>query len=215
MENLADTSIISKNVAQLDATIASTPGAREPFTLELVRDWHRTIHAGTKHVPRAEYIGSFRGEGSIHLRVYSVGFGKFDGAPPLTVGGHLRLFEGEIVAALAKWDKTMPALADVTPSRLNTVLEDLAVLYATWLRIHPLADGNGRTARVLVNWVMARYGQPLVLPGRPVTDKDGLLAATSPAIPAVKPNYKPLVNHLRRRLKAARAAAARGLETKI
>lgn len=215
VENPADTPIINANVARLDATIASTPGARDPFTLELVRDWHRTIHEGTAHVPRREYIGNFRGEGSIHLRNYGVAFGldpatggRFDGAPPLTVAGHLALFEAEMVAAIAKWDATMPTLADVTLSRLNVVLEDLAVLYATWIRIHPLADGNGRTARVLVNWVMARYGQPLILPGRPVADKETLHTATTPAVPAATSNTRPLVNHLRRRLKAARAAAA-------
>ena len=214
LENPADTPIINANVAQLDATIAATPGGREPFSLDLVREWHRTIQSGTKHVPRTEYIGGFRGEGSIHLRNYGVEFGvnpatggRFEGAPPLTVPGHLAAFEVEMTAALAKWDAIMPTLADVTLSRLNTVIEEMAVLYARWIRIHPLADGNGRTARVLLNWVMVRYGQPLILPGRPVSDRDGLAAATAPAIPATASNIRALVNHLRRRLKAVRSSA--------
>lgn len=215
MENPADTPVINANVAQLDAAIAAAPGAREPFTLELVREWHRAIHAGAAHIPRLEYVGSFRGEGSLHLRTYGVGFGsdprtggKFHGAAPDTVAGHLAAFEADMVAAVVKWDGIMPTLEDVTLSRLNTVIEDVAVLYATWIRIHPFADGNGRTARVFLNWVMARYGQPLVLPGRPVSDRDGLVAATAPAIPEATSNVRPLVNHLRRRLKSARAAAA-------
>lgn len=214
VENPADTPIINANVAQLDAAIAASPGARDPFTLDLVREWHRAIHAGTAHVPRGEYIGGFRGEGSIHLRNYGVEFGlnpatggRFDGAAPLTVAGHLAAFGAEMVAALAKWDAIMPTLADVSLSRLNTVIEDVAALYAKWIRIHPFADGNGRTARVLLNWVMVRYGQPLILPGRPVADRDGLVAATTPAVPAATQNLRPLVNHLRRRLKAARGTA--------
>lgn len=214
VENPADTPIINANVAQLDATIAAYPGARDAFSLDLAREWHRAIHAGTAHVPRAEYVGGFRGEGSIHLRNYGVEFGlspatggRFDGAPPLTVAGHLAAFEAEMVAALVRWDAIMPTLAEVSLSRLNTVIEDVAVLYVTWIRIHPFADGNGRTARVLLNWVMVRYGQPLILPGRPVADRDGLVAATAPAVPAATQNVRPLVNHLRRRLKAARAAA--------
>lgn len=217
VEDPTDTPIINANVARLDAAIASSPGTRAPFSLELIRDWHRAIHFGTAHVPRDEYIGNFRGEGSIHLRNYGVGFGqnpatggRFDGSPPSMVGKHLAAFEAEMVAATAKWDAIMPTLADVTLSRLNTVIEDVAVLYATWIRIHPLADGNGRTARVMLNWVMVRYGQPLILPGRPVLDRDGLVAATSPAVPAAASNVRPLVNHLRRRLKNVRAAAANG-----
>lgn len=214
MENPADTAVINANVAQLDATIAATPGSREAFTIDLFREWHRAIHAGVQHVPRPEYIGGFRGEGSVHLRNYGVEFGmnrattgRFDGAPPLTVASHLASFESQMIAALARWDAIMPTLADVSLSRLNTVIEDVAALYATWIRIHPFADGNGRTARVLMNWVMVRYGQPLILPGRPVSDRDGLVAATTPAVPAATSNVRPLVNHLRRRLKAARAAA--------
>lgn len=213
-EHPDDTAVINANVAQLDLDIATTRGTREPFTLDVVRDWHRRIHQGTKHVPRAEYIGGFRGEGSIHLLTYTAAFGQdpatgaqFNGAHPATVADHLAAFEQEMVAALAKWDAHIPTLAEATMSRLNVVVEDAASLYATWIRIHPFADGNGRSARVLLNWLMARYGQPLILPGRPVADRDGLVAAMTPAIPAASSNLRPLVNHLRRRLKAARAAA--------
>jgi len=214
VEHSADTAIINANVARLDLKLAATPGVRDPFSLDLVRGWHSSIHEGTQHVPRAEYIGGFRGEGSLHLRNYGVAFGnnpatggRFEGSPPLRVAHHLAEFEREMNLALAKWDALIPTMAAATLSRMNIVIQDVARLYASWIRIHPFADGNGRTARVLVNWLMVRYGQPLILPGRPVADRDRLVAATTPAVPASTEDVKPLVNHLRKRLKAARAAA--------
>lgn len=52
--------------------------------------------------------------------------------------------------------------------------------------------------------MLARYWQPLILPGRPPPDRDALIAATSPALSEATATYKPLVNHLRRRLTNAR-----------
>ena len=217
VEHSADIPLINANVARLDLDLAAKPGVRDPFSLDLVRGWHRRIHEGTQHVPRDEYIGGFRGEGSLHLRNYGVAFGsnpatggRFDGAPPLRVAHHLAEFEREMNLSLAKWDALIPTMEAATLSRMNIVIQDVARLYASWIRIHPFADGNGRTARVLLNWLMARYGQPLILPGRPVADRDGLIAATAPAVSAATEDDRPLINHLRKRLKAARADAASG-----
>lgn len=210
VEDPRDTPIINKNVALLDALLTSQLGHRDPFTLDLPRAWHTAIHAGCAHIPRPEYVGHYRGEPLGHIRVYDnrFGHGRFLGAAHGEVLARLQALEVGVQQKLAAWDHRIRTAGDATPARLNPVIEGLAVLYATWLRIHPFADGNGRTARVLANWVVTRYWQPPILPGRPVADADDLVAATSPAIPEAKPNYRPLELHLRRRLKDARAAAA-------
>jgi len=47
-------------------------------------------------------------------------------------------------------------------------IEAVATHDATWLRIHPFTDGNGRAARVLANWMLARYWHPAgTVTGRP------------------------------------------------
>jgi hypothetical protein len=40
------------------------------------------------------------------------------------------------------------------------VLTYCAALHGNWVRIHPFANGNGRTARLWANWAALRYGLP-------------------------------------------------------
>ena len=55
--------------------------------------------------------------------------------------------------------------------------EKLAVTHLTFERIHPFADGNGRTGRVLLSYELLRNDQlPLVIPQNSRTDYFRLLA---------------------------------------
>lgn len=208
LEDDRDTSTINKNVANLDAALAANLGHRGAFTLDLPRSWHTDIHAGCLHIPHPGYVGHFRGEpGLAHVDNFFGEGGKFRGAPAGEVLDRLAALESEVQSKIAVWDERIAVPEDATLSRLNPVVEGLAQSYATWLRIHPFADGNGRTGRVMANWVATRYWQPPVLPGRPVGDADGLRIATTPAIQESTADYRPLELHLRRRLKDARAAA--------
>ncbi len=205
-EHPDDTKVIARNVARLDAEIQAQPGSREAFTLALPLQWHTQIHAGCTHVPVPEYVGHYRGSALPHLENCPVFFGPFTGNAAGEVARELSAFENGLQGTLTRLDAALPDAAAATPSRLNVVLEAMASHYATWLRIHPFADGNGRTARILANWVMVRYWQPLILPGRPTLDAGSLHVATTPAIQSK--DYRLLVIHLRKRLKGARAAAA-------
>jgi hypothetical protein len=49
------------------------------------------------------------------------------------------------------------------PSRhldVAAIVRLCAYAHAEWIRIHPFANGNGRTARILANWLAVRYGLP-------------------------------------------------------
>jgi len=50
---------------------------------------------------------------------------------------------------------------------LNAILELAAWAHAEWVRIHPFANGNGRTARLWANSIMLRYSLPPVVRLRP------------------------------------------------
>lgn len=210
-ELAADTAIINRNVAQLDAQMQAMKGHRDPFTLDLVRQWHRDVHAGCANVPIASYVGNFRGTSGWPLQAYPVamtdehGRLQFHGTPPADVLGAVSTFEAEVQETLDLFDERITAPAEATTSRLNNLLDPLARHYADWIRIHPFADGNGRTGRLLVNWILVRYHQPLVFPGRPVPDRTGLARATAPAL-STPPNHRALIRHLRSRLADARTA---------
>jgi Fic family protein len=51
--------------------------------------------------------------------------------------------------------------------RLAAVVQLAGLAHGEWVRIHPFANGNGRTARLWVAWVAARYGLPLFLRLKP------------------------------------------------
>ena len=55
-----------------------------------------------------------------------------------------------------------------------------AILHAEFIRIHPFADGNGRTARLLMNYELIRNGYPSVI--IKARDKEGYIKALNHAI---------------------------------
>lgn len=46
-------------------------------------------------------------------------------------------------------------------------MELAALAHGEWVRIHPFANGNGRTARTWANWIAARYGLPMFVSVKP------------------------------------------------
>jgi len=56
---------------------------------------------------------------------------------------------------------------DLDADGLAAVLDLAAWAHAEWVRIHPFANGNGRTARVWANLILVRYGIPPAVRLRP------------------------------------------------
>lgn len=206
-QHAGDELVIAANVAKIDAEVQAAQGHREQFTLAVPLEWHSRIHEGCTSVPVEYYVGHYRGETYVHLLKTDVSFAHFNGAPAGEVAARLSQLEVQIQATLTRFDAEIASSVEGTKPRLNKLIDELAKHYAGWLRIHPFVDGNGRTARILVNWVLARYWQPLILPGRPPTDKASLVSATTPALAERGADYRPLGTHLRNRLYAQRKAA--------
>lgn len=56
---------------------------------------------------------------------------------------------------------------ELTTVQLHGVLTLGAVLHGEWVRIHPYANGNGRTARLWANWTALRYALPPLVTIKP------------------------------------------------
>lgn len=76
-----------------------------------------------------------------------------------------------------------PALMNDLISWYNTavetsvldVIELAALFHYRYIRIHPFEDGNGRIARLLVNFILCRYGYPMIVV--PSKTKEAYLSA--------------------------------------
>ncbi|WP_050603695.1 Fic family protein [Ruegeria sp. 6PALISEP08] len=138
---------------------------RAVFDGDTLKDWHRIMMRGltTRNVA---YVGAFRGEPgleNVHVRV-----GNLEGTDPSLVGNQVKSYFDRLNRALNALDGKIPrASRPQNTDELNAVLQLCAWAHAEWIRIHPFANGNGRTARFLANCIAQRYMLPPFVRVRP------------------------------------------------
>ncbi|MGH2873041.1 MAG: Fic family protein [Solirubrobacteraceae bacterium] len=160
----ADAPKIAANAAKVLSRIASAADQREFPTVALAQQWHRDLYDGIAR-PFDYYAGEFRDsdENFPDLIGYEVQVGGVLGVPAAQVPQALHRFELGAQTAAAQLDAVIAVGADpsgMMPAELHGVLTYCAVLHGNWVRIHPFANGNGRTARLWANWAALRYGLP-------------------------------------------------------
>jgi hypothetical protein len=121
-------------------------------------------------VPNAEYVGKFRGNPGLEcvgVRVEGV-----FGTHPSRVAAELRDFEYRLQEVVAALDERYAPSAVLDPDGVSAVIHVAAWAHSEWVRIHPFANGNGRTARLWSNFIFMRYGLPPLVRGRPRPEGD-------------------------------------------
>lgn len=93
-----------------------------------------------------------------------------EGAPPERVASELAAFEQTLQRAVAALDARYPRAEALDTDGLAAVVDLCAWAHAEWVRIHPFANGNGRTARIWANALLMRYGLPPAIRLRPRPD---------------------------------------------
>lgn len=61
------------------------------------------------------------------------------------------------MSSLVRWYNAQEKAGTLSP------IELAALLHYRYIRIHPFEDGNGRIARLLVNYVLLRHGYPMIV----------------------------------------------------
>lgn len=87
------------------------------------------------------------------------------------VAEHLKAFETTLGKAVEALDRIIPA--DGPPEntdQVNAVIVLCAWVHSEWIRIHPFANGNGRTAHIWAGYIAMRYGVPPFVTLRPRPD---------------------------------------------
>lgn len=74
-----------------------------------------------------------------------------------------------LMADLLEWYHEAESAGELSPIELATLF------HYRYIRIHPFEDGNGRVARLIVNYILARHGYPMLVIKS--SDKDNYLQA--------------------------------------
>jgi hypothetical protein len=79
----------------------------------------------------------------------------------------LARFEEKLQRLVAELDEHLPIDQEPDADQLAAIIDLCAWVHAEWVRIHPFANGNGRTARLWANSIAMRYGLPPFVRLRP------------------------------------------------
>jgi Fic family protein len=163
----ADGDQLRANLYQLLSVIGRDAHARVTPTVEAARMWHQVMMQGLTP-PKQEYVGRFRGDPG--LERHQVRIGNHYGVPPHQVAAALTSFEATLQRAVEALDRLIEPGQDTSADQVAAVIELCAWVHSEWTRIHPFANGNGRTARLWANCIAMRYGLPPFVRLRPRPD---------------------------------------------
>lgn len=116
---------------------------KEPLTMDLLKETHRILTAGTYDERR--FVVNHERPGEFKKHDYVVGRDEV-GAPPQDV-------EQEI----------SELLQEVSEYSGGNILVLAAYFHCKFESIHPFADGNGRTGRMLLNYILMTHNYPPVV----------------------------------------------------
>jgi hypothetical protein len=182
----ADSPELRRNLAGLLESIKQDAHQRKQPTVETARRWQSEIMRNLQ-ADDPKYVGAFRGEAGLeNVQVHVNGI--FGVAAP-EVADALGEFEQRLQAAVAYLDNLVPPGAEPNADQIAVIVEICAWAHAEWVRIHPFANGNGRTARLWANSLAMRFGLPPFVGLRPRPEGDYALASDK----AMRGDWEPTV----------------------
>lgn len=165
-----------ENLKSLLRTLKERAERRVAVSADDAKEWHHAIMHDLD-VPDPSFVGRFRGEAGLEgVRVLIDGL---EGVPPGDVETELQAYETRLIRAVSYLDELIPGGRPASADTLDAVVDLCGWVHAEWVRIHPFANGNGRTARLWANFVAMRYGLPpfVRLRPRPANDRYGAAGA--------------------------------------
>src|SRR5690606_4762548 len=138
----ADNPRLAQNLVGVLSSVRDEARLRRPLSSESARDWQIRMMQELA-VPDPFYVGRFRGEPGIeHCEVE---IARRRGVEACRVRDALATFDVRLRRAIALLDGLIPLSKGPTADQLSAVIDLCAWAHAEWVRIHPFANGNGRT----------------------------------------------------------------------
>ena len=153
-------------------------------------------------VPAPEYVGRFRGEPGVEIPVF---IAEAQGVHHTEVEPALEEFERRLRPIVAVLDARYSADAELDEDGVAAITDLAGWAHAEWVRIHPFANGDGRTARMWANYLLVRYGLPPVVRLRPRPD----LGYGAAGARAMTGDWEPTARFIRAMLRELPPAASR------
>ena len=160
----ADGPRLRANLERVLQDLSVWASQRDKLTASAIKRWHRQTMAGLD-VPHPNRVARFRGEPGLAFEPVFVG--SRQGTKAEHVAGEVDAFVRRLQTVLARLDTLLPPTSELDRDGLQAVIEVAAWAHSEWVRIHPFCNGNGRSARMLANAILMRYGLPPVLRLRP------------------------------------------------
>ena len=183
----AESPELIRNIVWLLESIEQDALQRNPPTLEAARRWQSEIMQGLE-ADDPKYVGAFRGEAG--LEDVQVHVDWIFGVAAHEVAAALSVFERRLQLVVSHLDRLIAPGAEPNSDQANVVIDLCAWAHAEWVRIHPFANGNGRTARLWANSLALRYGLPPFLNVRPRPGSDYEIACAK----AMQGDWEPTVD---------------------
>ena len=181
------------NLVQILERVVEAAEQRSIPTVETARIWQAAVMHGLG-VPDPRFVGTFRGQpGLEHVQVR---LGARYAVDSTGVAAELERFEATLQRVVADLDARLPVGREPSADELAAIVDLCAWVHAEWVRIHPFANGNGRTARLWANSIALRYGLPPFVRVRPRPDGGYGEAGAK----AMQGNWKPTAAAFRRLL---------------
>lgn len=159
-----DSPRLRRNLRKLLTGIRDQALARQTLRLADAQAWHRAMMSGLTP-PDKTMVGQFRG--AHPLSAIEIVVGSYPGVAAAEVASQTARFETRLSQITQHLDASIPLGTALTPDQLSAVIEACAWAHAEWVRIHPFANGNGRTARFWANAIAMRYQLPPFIRLRP------------------------------------------------
>lgn len=184
---------LRENLARVLEEIYRGAVRREIPALQAAKSWQSRLMTGLD-VRDTRFVGTFRGEAGLENVQVRVGVNY--GVESAKVAGELAQFEIKLQTLVAELDALLPIGQEPDADHLAAIVDLCAWVHAEWVRIHPFANGNGRTARLWANSLAIRYGLPPFIRLRPRPDA----GYADAGVRAMQGDWKPTVVVFRRLL---------------
>lgn len=129
---------------------------KQPLTQNFIRTLHKTLL-------REDYTVYRNLPGGMQTS-YTIHAGQYKTRPNSVItryGDHFDYASPEetpaLMTDLINWYNSEEELGRLSPVELA------ALFHYRYIRIHPFEDGNGRIARLMVNYILSRHGYPMIV----------------------------------------------------